>query len=97
MLDAISHTYEEFKKRVIAQQHQRRQQMQQQIEQADGPIESPYYPPKTIDGAGGAGSNEQIVGPDSIGGDNEIITGPDEKPDPDGDEPGSDDDAAKNN
>jgi len=58
LLDAFSHTYEEFRKRVIAQQ----QEQQRQVS-SPRPIEtteSPYYPPKQLEPNE---NNEQIVGP----------------------------------
>jgi len=88
LLDAISHTYEEFKKRVIAQQSQQRQQQiaRQNVpteSPPESPPESPYYPPKVINPSE---VNEQIVGPPQWEGeDNEIITGPSDVVDAGGD------------
>ena len=60
LLEAITHTYQEFQKRVIAQQQLRRQQQPQQ----QFPVaESPYYPPKDLSPDA---PNEQIVGPPDL-------------------------------
>ena len=86
LLDAIGHTYQEFQKRLIAQQQLRRQQPPAI---AEG---SPYYPPKDLSPDA---PNEQIVGPP------DLQTPPiDDPPAPDlppdmTDDPSDDDDPAK--
>jgi hypothetical protein len=86
MLEAFTHTNQEFQKRVIAQTRLRRQAPPQNpVDQS-----SPYYPPK--DQTPGSDSNEQIVGPsDTPGDDNEFITGQDtpDTPDDDNNDPKS--------